>query len=413
MSFQLLAVLVAAAGMGMVGLTYGSASAYFMCGTLGALMVISYIAARLSGQALEVRRQVSDRVFEGEPFHVLLEVTNRGRVPLFLLKLSETVSSWLVSDTELGFVLPTLWPGETARLSYRLRGRKRGVHTIGPLQIVVSDPFGLFSRRIALASASGGEAVIYPRPISLRGSAARTGSEAHAISTGERARGAESGLDFYGVRDYQPGDELRRIHWPTTAHHAKLTVIEFDQGVSDNVAVLLDTRAGTEFGSGIRTTLEVAVQAAASLARWTLDAEGVFFLAHDSASGPQWLDVDRADREHEVLETLARVKADGTQSISSVGDWAVPVLPPGATVWVITAAPEPGLERVAEALRHAAAASSLMVLALDASSFDRSAPGLRVDELEARLAPAGGGVLALRRDHDLGEALESVLSTSI
>jgi len=406
MSFQLLAVLVAAAGLGMVGITYGSAAAYFMCATLGAVMVVSYVGAQLSGRSLQVGRQVSDHVFDGEVFGAWVELTNRGRLPLFLLKVSETISPWLAAETDLDFIVAALWPGETVRFAYRLRGRKRGVHPIGPLHVTVSDPFGFFSRRIALQTLS--DAVIFPTPIPLTGDAASAGIEAHLVAAGERARGAESGMEFYGIRDYQPGDELRRIHWPATAHHAQLTVIEFDQGVSENMAVVVDTRAGTEFGSGAHTTLEVAVRAAASLARWTLEGEGIFFLANDSAAGPQWLEIDRSDREHEVLEALARVKSDGTQPVASVVEWATPLLPPGAAVCLITAAADLPLASAAEHLRYAAAASAVAVLALDPSSFDPRAAVLRPAELARALAPAGGTVVPIRRGHDLREVLERV-----
>ncbi len=417
MSFQLLTVLVAAAGMAMVGITYGAAAAYFMCAVLGALMVVSYISARLSGRALSARRQVNDHVFDGDMFGASVELTNHGRLPLFVLKVSETISPWLVADTDVSFIVAALRPGETVRFLYRLRARKRGVHTIGPLHVTVSDPFGLFCRRIALQTLS--EAVIYPAPIPLTGGAANTGLEAHPVATGERARGAESGMEFHGIRDYQPGDELRRIHWPATAHHATLTVIEFDQGVSENLAVVLDTMAGTEFGSGVHTTLEVAVQAAASLARWTLEGDGIFFLANHSAAGPQWLEVDRLDREHEVLEALARVNSDGAQPVASVAEWATPLLPPGASVCIITAAPDLPLAGAVEHLRYAAAASAVAVIALDPGSFDPSArrlsrglPSLTPEELARALAPAGGALVALRRDHDLREALEGVISAS-
>ena len=417
MSFQLLTILVAAAGLAMVGLTYGAAAAHFMSATLAALVLVSYISARLSGRALEARRQVGDHVFDGDLFEALVELTNHGRLPLFLLKVSETISPWLVPQTNLDFIVAALWPGETVRFPYRLRATKRGVHPIGPLHVTVSDPFGFFLRRIPLQTFS--EAVIYPTPIPLTGGTAGTGLDAHPVGTGERARGAESGMEFHGIRDYQPGDELRRIHWPATAHHATLTVIEFDQGVSENMAVVLDTRAGTEFGSGAHTTLEVAVRAAASLARRTLEGEGIFFLANHSAAGPQWLEVDRLDREHEVLEALARVNSDGAQPVASVAEWATPLLPPGAAVCIITAAPDLPLAKVAEHLSYAAAASSVAVLALDPSSFDPSiGRGLRVppflspDELARALAPAGGTVVALRRDHDLREALEGVIFAS-
>ncbi len=407
-SLQLLTAVLASIGLGMVGFTYGAASAFFMSAVLAVLIIVSYLAARLSGRALTVRRSISDRVYVWDQFPVSLEITNEGRLPLFLIKVSERLSPWLVSETPTDFIVPALWPGETTRLSYRLRGRKRGVHPIGPTQAVVSDPFGLFSRWVEVGGSA--EAVIYPKPIPLEGAVVSGGSEAHAISTGERSRGAESGMEFYGIRDYQPGDELRRIHWPATAHHGRLTVIEFDQGVSDSTAVLLDCREGTDYGSGIVTSLEVAVQAAASLARWTLNADGVFFLAYQSGNTPRWLQVDRSDREYEVLEALARVQADAPHPLASVAEWALPAILPGTAVWVITSAPDPDLADLCRRLRQTGAVASVNVMLLEAGSFDPSAAAPSSAEVAEWLRPAGARTTVFRKEHDLDAALRSAIS---
>ena len=102
------------------------------------------------------------------------------------------------------------------------RARKRGVYTWSPVDASASDPFGIFQRFVPVEAQ--GDAVVYPKPLDLNGGLARSGIEIRGMSAGERSRGSESGLDFYGIRDYTPGDDLRRIHWPTTARHGKLTV---------------------------------------------------------------------------------------------------------------------------------------------------------------------------------------------
>ena len=407
MSFQLLTVLVASAGLAMVGLTYNSLAAYFMFSTLVALLLVSYVCSRLPKRVLEFRREVADRVFEHEPFPVVLELTNKGRVPLFLLRVCDSLPPYLTPEESPDFILPALWSGDTAGLSYRVRGVKRGVHLVGPANVTISDPFGLFPSQVPLDT--GGEAVVYPRPVPLEVEAASMGAEPRPIASGERARGSESGLEFYGIRDYQPGDELRRIHWPATAHHGQLTVIEFDQGVSENLSVVLDTRAGTEFGTGLETTLELGVRAAASLIRWTLRAEGVTLLVADSERGPQWVEADRLDREHETLELLARVEADGKMPLAKVVEWATPLLSSGAAVWVVTAAPEPSLPTVLESLRLDLMPDAVRVLILDPGSFEAKAR--LSDELVQDLEAIGVRTLVVRRADDLREALGSVLST--
>jgi len=404
MSLQLLAILTAAGGMGMLALTHNAAAEYFMFSALIAVMLVSYATSRLSTRALRLRRETTSRVFENEPLSVHLDLVNRGRFPRFLLDLNDSLPEFVESDGERDFVVPSLWPGERVSLTYTARALKRGVYQWNPLQISASDPFGIFPRFVPFDAP--GEAIVYPRPIELRGGLARSGIEARAQSSGERARGSESGLDFYGIRDYQPGDDLRRIHWPATARHGKLTVIEFDRGASENIAVVLDTSEGSEFGSGLDTSLEVGVRAAASLAHWSLRSEGVASLAAAFPDGPQWVSVDQLHREHEILELLACVHADADMPTSALLSWAASHLTPEASIVVITARPDDALPAaIASLVRSLVSVSALL---LYAPSFDPRAPD--VSALADEIRAAGARSVLLRRDGDLAGALADVIA---
>jgi uncharacterized protein (DUF58 family) len=249
---------------------------------------------------------------------------------------------------------------------------------------------------------------VYPRPIELDGTLGRSALGARGAAAGERARAYEAGLDFYGVRDYQPGDELRRIHWPATAHHNRLTVVEFERGASENVAVLLDTRAGSEFGTGVDTTLEVGVRVAASVIRWALVSDATGFIAADSAKGPQSLSVERLDQEYQALELLARVTAGGSLPISGLLKWVAPRLPSAGSVYVITAAPDEELPDAVASLarRHIRVAAIL----LDAHSFDVRAS--HTTEMADLLVAAGAETVGVGQGDNLREVLEGVLLAS-
>lgn len=404
MTLQFLTILAAAGGMGMLALTHNAAPEYFMFACLMAVILVSYATSRLSARALKVRRACPDRVFESDPLRVQLEVTNDGRLPRFLVDVNEALPQFMATDDESDFMVPTLWPGERVLLSYVARAQKRGVYTWSPVQTSASDPFGVFQRFVPVEAE--GEAVVYPRPLDLNGGLAQSGIELRGMSTGERARGSESGLDFYGIRDYGPGDDLRRIHWPTTARHGKLTVVEFDRGASGNVAVVLDTMAGSEFGSGVDSSFEVGVRAAASLIHHSLTSEGVGFLAVAPANGPLWVTVEQLYRESDVLEVLARVSADGAMPASGLLQWAASRLDPSANVVLITAAPDSALPSVVAGLRRRQLNFSAIVL--DAHSFDPSAPHSKHAATELQIA--GADVMEITRDSNLQEALARVVA---
>lgn len=404
MSLQLLAILTAASGMAMLALTHNSAAEYFMFSVLSALLLVCFAVSRLSVRALRVSRYASDHVFENDPLTIRLEVTNRGRFPRFLLDLKELLPPFIEADSDCNFVIPALWPNESTTISYYAKARKRGVYTWTNIQLSAADPFGIFQKYIPVEAP--GTVTIYPRYVSLNGQAARSGIDARGLATGERARGAESGLDFYGIRDYRHGDELRRIHWPATAHHNRLTVIEFDRGSSENIAVVLDTKQGTDFGAGVDSSLETAVRAAASLLHWSLTSEGITFLACGSAETPIWATAERLEDEYELLEVLARVKADSPMPASALLQWAGERLSPGSNVVVITAAPDERLPVVINALRRSNL--TVTVIVLDAYSFDHNAFSAPMGDL---LEAVGAKVVELPSQADLRERLSYVLNS--
>ena len=406
MSFQLLTLLTSAAGMALIGLAYGATVVYFILAALLAVLIVSYASSRLSTRSLTWQRDLPSRVFEQEPFTVTTALTNRGRLPRFLLTVLDRLPQFLRADTAPDFVLPALWPQENVRLSYQARALKRGVYSLGPLSISVADPFGIFHRLVPLQAP--GEAVVYPRPLPLRSLHELDQSVGeYGFSSGERSQATESGLDFYGIRDYQPGDELRRIYWPATARHGRLTVIEYEQGASRSLAVLLDAAAGSEFGSGLDTTLETAVRVSASLLHWTLGRQGRAVLALDSPNGPLWIEMDRPEREYEALEALARVQANAAMPISQLVEWAVPRLLGGGAVCIITAAPDPHLPRAISVLRGLRLPVALVLL--DAATFD---PRVHRLALTAPLEAVGAATTTIARGDDLAAALKETLFAS-
>ncbi len=147
MSLQLLTLTVASVGFAIVGLIYDNDAAYFMCAALVSVILVSFLSSRLSARALDWRREVADRVFEKEPFPVTLEVTNHGRLPLFFLRVSDTLARIRAGPGQpaLHALRPVARETRDARLPGRPRS-KRGVFTLGPLLVAVSDPFGVFQR---------------------------------------------------------------------------------------------------------------------------------------------------------------------------------------------------------------------------------------------------------------------------
>ncbi|MHB8669309.1 MAG: DUF58 domain-containing protein [Acidimicrobiales bacterium] len=164
------------------------------------------------------------------------------------------------------FLVGPLRPGETARASYRLSPERRGVFEMGPLQLLLEDPFGLARVTRGIAGPTG--LIVYPRVVDVapvpdaRGHDPLAGVE-HISSPGSL------GEDLYGLRAYEVGDDLRRVHWPATAHLGDLMIRQNELPWQGRTTVVLDVRARAHAAAveGESRSLELAVSAAASIVR--------------------------------------------------------------------------------------------------------------------------------------------------
>jgi uncharacterized protein (DUF58 family) len=156
------------------------------------------------------------------------------------------------------FLVSPLAPGESARAAYRLPTERRGVFTLGPLEASVTDPFGLAARTLRVAAAS--ELTVYPHIDPIAALPHTRGDD--PLSGADHPTGvALSGEDFYALRAYEVGDDLRRVHWPSTARLDELMIRQNEMPWQARVTVLLDVRHRAHSGE----SLEVAVSAAASI----------------------------------------------------------------------------------------------------------------------------------------------------
>lgn len=135
--------------------------------------------------------------------------------------------------------------GEGVRGGYRVRAGRRGAHTLGPLDVVRSDPFGLVRRTVRGEDRT--PIVVLPRIIDI-GQGLASGMEA-AGDEFEASRASGVGEDDVIARPYVSGDELKRLHWKATARRGELMVRQEEQREHPRMLVVLDNEAtahGTE-----------------------------------------------------------------------------------------------------------------------------------------------------------------------
>jgi uncharacterized protein (DUF58 family) len=147
------------------------------------------------------------------------------------------------------------------QLLYPLHPVERRVHSVGPLVARITDPLGLAEHSRTLVGHS--RLIVIPVVVSLTGLPA--GGELGASEAGGGRVGVGPGQDALVVRSYRQGDDMRKVHWRTTARRDELMVRVEEWPERGGATVLLDHRGGAHRGSGADSSLEYAVSLAASV----------------------------------------------------------------------------------------------------------------------------------------------------
>ncbi len=156
------------------------------------------------------------------------------------------------------FEVAAIRPGDKANAAYKVTCRPRGVYRVGPSTGVVTDPLGLAERRIPKGTVD--RLVVYPYIEDLRFPLHR-GTRA-PIDARRQEHLHRGGEDFNTLREYQIGDDLRRIHWPSFARTDQVMIRQLDEPWQSRSMVVLDTRAELYESDN---AFETAVSGAASM----------------------------------------------------------------------------------------------------------------------------------------------------
>lgn len=241
--------------------------AYIVAGTPMYIFAYGAILLVVAGYVLVPRRLkmtgsrvgLYPRAQQGDRLDVTVQLETQRRVSTFILE--EYVPERLGQTVKVP--IPTLAAGRAVDHRYSLRCSRRGVYEIGPLVAVTSDPLGLVQREHTIAEQF--ELLVHPRVEDVTDRPLTRRFEDPPIRP-PRSKPFPTGLEFYGMREYVPGDDLRRIVWRASARMGKLMVREAEEGITDKVTILLDTDRGHHSHEGeYAESFEVGVSAAASL----------------------------------------------------------------------------------------------------------------------------------------------------
>jgi len=267
-------------------------------------LLTAYLVGRSRYRLSLVRRVSPQLVTAGQSSTVRLTLANEGLTPAGVMLLEDQVP--YVLGTRPRFVVEVSRMGWERNLEYVVRSDVRGRFEIGPMTVRVADPFGLvelgrtFHTTVSLTVTPRTE----PLPV-LPLSGAWTGSgdnRPRAFATGS--------AEDVTVREYRHGDDLRRVHWRSSARVGELMVRREEQPWQSRATLFLDNRLEAHRGQGAASSLEAAVSAAASVAIHLSQRGFVVRLVTADGEDPSTVWHDRASSQNTapLLEALSVVE---------------------------------------------------------------------------------------------------------
>lgn len=221
-------------------------------------LLASIVVGRTQVSLQADRELVPPRVAAGGVCQAHLTLRGSGRLGGRLL-LEDTVPDALGGAQRA--VVAQLPQNQAVQLIYSVHPLERKVHSLGPLVARITDPLGLAEYKRTLAGHS--RLVVIPAVTPLTGMI--SGGEHGAGEAGGERVGIGQSQDATVVRSYRQGDDLRKVHWRTSARRDELMVRVEEWSERGGATVLLDHRAAAHRGKGTASSLEYAVSLAASV----------------------------------------------------------------------------------------------------------------------------------------------------
>ena len=371
----------------LIGYVHASALMFMIALFCLGLILVSYGLARWGAREIECRREMpTSAIFSGDPYNttiVLRENAARWRwIEIFdqqanlltgktthrrMSVMIEGGASHAVSVFGVRHTMIVQDAARQAELRDVMLFPHRGHYRLGPLKLTSSDMFGICTYKRTFPRQD--EVLVYPRPIPMQtiplaGMGARQDTHVREV-----LRAGES-LDFYGIRPYVQGDDLRRVHWKSTAHTGKLAVKEFEFHTAGGVQLLLDLQRDIHLGQEEFSSLEAGITLAASIVNYVLSNGNQIGLL-TTGEHVQIISPDSGSRQMQrTMETLALAENTGAIPLARV--LASGEVPSTDRNTLIIITPSTDMSMLAPLLSMKGRCPQVLLFLLDAYSFHQA-----------------------------------------
>lgn len=357
---------------------------FVLAGLMMGPLLFSWRMAAVTLRDLHLTRKAPESVCVGDPLLVELEAKNDSpQVNSWAIVVTDRIERLSASaadsepPTEVEIKMPFIAAGKAERAAYQGSLLRRGKYQLGPLMARTRFPLGLMEGSYQLAADE--TILVCPRPGRLTNS--WTQLVAANLPGHERSASRQGSIEgeFYGIRDWQSGDNRRWIHWRTSARRGKLAVRQFEVQHRPDLAVILElwmpvVEEGMQLTPEYVAKLERAISFAATIATDLCHrTTGKLLLGIAGRESKVVSGSASTGLLHELNEALALAEA-GTEDLLPVTfAEALPKIPSGTTTVVITTRPdaEDNRARVAAAIESVHATARLdRLIVIDGMSDD-------------------------------------------
>ena len=337
--------------MATAGRTLGVVELFLLAAGAAGLVLAAVVTVFGRRVRVQGHRQLRPpRIHAGSESRVELSLRNAGgwTTPVCMVR-----EAFADGNRQVRLLLGPVLPGQTGHATYRLPAERRGIYPVGPLQVVRTDPFGLATRTTVVAGAT--ELTVYPR-IDAITALAPTGGRDMRTGANRAAVLSPAGEDFYGLRAYEVGDDLRRVHWPSTARLDELMIRQHEVPRQGRVAVLLDLRPAALSSEWVETAVSAAATVVVACWRAGLLVRLITTEGFDAGYGAGHAHLELMMEELAVVEPVAE---DGLDA--ALGRLRADPAPAGLVAVVGTAASAGDVEAVVRSGRGPGATTLVAV----------------------------------------------------
>ncbi len=352
----------------------------------GLTWLLAWLWARSLTRGIKIRREVRYGWAQvGDSLEERFTISNEGFFP----------ATWL--EVQDHSTLPDYQPGRATNVgansenNWQMQAQctRRGLYMLGGTTVLSGDPLGIYTVRVE--DEARATLMVMPPVVPLPEITITPGG--YSGEGQPRPRAPEQTVGAGGVREYQPGDSLKLVHWPTTARMDKPFVRIFDGAPAGDWWILLDLHAESQLGQGWDSTVEHGIILAASLADQGLrDNQAVGLVS--SGEPFLWLPPrpDQAHRWH-MLRELALIQP-GKLPLDATLERIRPALTRHASLVIIT--PTASADWLPSLLPLAGRGITPTVLLLERGSFSGNAA--ETSALEAALQAMNVSTHPIPRD---------------